>query len=37
MAPDAHHLDTTDHTLEEVIDQVVALVHAAPAAGTTGT
>ncbi len=26
MADDAHHLDTTDHTLDEVVDQVVALV-----------
>ena len=31
MADDAHHVDTTDHTLEEVIDQVVALVREAAA------
>lgn len=29
MAPDAHHIDTTSFTLEEVIDQVVALVEQA--------
>lgn len=29
MAPDAHHIDTTSLTLEEVIDQVVALVEQA--------
>jgi cytidylate kinase len=29
MADDAHHLDTTPYTLEEVIDQVVALVEQA--------
>ncbi len=29
MAVDAHHIDTTPFTLEEVIDQVVALVHEA--------
>lgn len=28
MAEDAHHIDTTPYTLEEVIDQVVALVEA---------
>jgi len=28
MAVDAHHLDTTPYTLEEVVDEVVALVHA---------
>jgi CMP/dCMP kinase len=28
MAADAHHLDTTPYSLEEVVDQVVALVHA---------
>ena len=27
MAVDAHHIDTTPYTLEEVVDQVVALVH----------
>jgi CMP/dCMP kinase len=27
MAPDAHHIDGTSYTLEEVVDQVVALVH----------
>jgi cytidylate kinase len=27
MADDAHHIDTTPYTLEQVIDQVVALVH----------
>ena len=26
MAPDAHHLDTTPYTLDEVVDRVVALV-----------
>lgn len=38
MATDAHHIDTTPFTLEEVIDQVVALVQEArertPAVGT---
>jgi CMP/dCMP kinase len=29
MAADAHHLDTTPYTLDEVVDQVVALVHEA--------
>jgi cytidylate kinase len=29
MADDAHHIDTTPFTLEEVVDQVVALVRAA--------
>ena len=29
MADDAHHIDTTPFTLEEVIDQVVALVERA--------
>jgi cytidylate kinase len=29
MAVDAHHIDTTAYTLEEVVDQVVALVEAA--------
>jgi cytidylate kinase len=29
MADDAHHIDTTPYTLEEVIDQVVALVEQA--------
>lgn len=29
MAVDAHHIDTTPFTLEEVVDQVVALVEAA--------
>jgi len=28
MADDAHHIDTTPYTLDEVVDQVVALVHA---------
>jgi cytidylate kinase len=28
MADDAHHIDTTPFTLDEVVDQVVALVHA---------
>jgi cytidylate kinase len=28
MAVDAHHIDTTPYTLEEVVDQVVALVEA---------
>jgi cytidylate kinase len=28
MAVDAHHLDTTPYTLEEAVDEVVALVHA---------
>lgn len=27
MADDAHHIDTTPYTLEQVVDQVVALVH----------
>jgi len=27
MAVDAHHVDTTPYTLDEVVDQVVALVH----------
>lgn len=31
-ADDAHHIDTTPYTLDEVIDQVVALVEAAVAA-----
>lgn len=31
MAADAHHLDTTPYTLEQVIDQVVALVEAVEA------
>jgi cytidylate kinase len=29
MADDAHHIDTTPYTLEEVIEQVVALVRQA--------
>ena len=29
MAPDAHHLDTTPYTLDEVVAQVVDLVHQA--------
>jgi cytidylate kinase len=29
MADDAHHIDTTPYTLEEVVDQVVALVREA--------
>jgi cytidylate kinase len=29
MADDAHHLDTTSYTLDEVVDRVVALVQAA--------
>jgi cytidylate kinase len=29
MADDAHHIDTTPYTLEEVIDQVVDLVEQA--------
>lgn len=29
MAADAHHLDTTEHTLEEVVEQVVELVRRA--------
>ncbi len=29
MAPDAHHLDTTPYTLDEVVAQVVTLVHEA--------
>jgi len=28
MADDAHHIDTTPYTLDEVVDRVVALVHA---------
>jgi cytidylate kinase len=32
MADDAHHLDTTPYTLEEVVEQVVALVEQARAA-----
>ena len=32
MAPDAHHIDTTPYTLEEVIEQVVALVERAVSA-----
>jgi cytidylate kinase len=31
MADDAHHIDTTPYTLDEVVDQVVALVHEAMA------
>ncbi|HET6626951.1 MAG TPA: (d)CMP kinase [Nocardioidaceae bacterium] len=31
MAEDAHHIDTTPYTLDEVIEQVVALVHKAGA------
>jgi cytidylate kinase len=31
MAEDAHHIDTTPFTLDEVIDQVVALVERATA------
>lgn len=31
MADDAHHIDTTPYTLEEVVDQVVALVEQARA------
>jgi cytidylate kinase len=29
MAEDAHHIDTTPYTLDEVVEQVVALVHKA--------
>jgi CMP/dCMP kinase len=29
MAVDAHHIDTTPYTLEQVVDQVVALVEKA--------
>jgi len=34
MAADAHHLDTTDFTLDEVVTQVVALVRGAGPQGT---
>ena len=37
MADDAHHIDTTPFTLDEVIDQVVALVRAATAPVTDGS
>ena len=37
MADDAHHIDTTPFTLDEVIDQVVALVREATAAVTDGS
>lgn len=36
MADDAHHIDTTPYTLEEVVDQVVALVEEALAGTTDG-
>ncbi len=38
MAEDAHHIDTTPYTLDEVVEQVVALVEKARLApqGTTG-
>jgi cytidylate kinase len=29
MAVDAHHIDTTPYSLDEVVDQVVALVEEA--------
>jgi cytidylate kinase len=34
MAADAHHLDTTPYTLEEVVARVVALVRGAQPQGT---
>lgn len=37
MADDAHHIDTTPFTLDEVIDQVVALVREATAPATDGS
>ena len=37
MADDAHHIDTTPFTLDEVIDQVVALVREATARVTDGS
>jgi cytidylate kinase len=37
MADDAHHIDTTPFTLDEVIDQVVALVREATAPVTDGS
>jgi CMP/dCMP kinase len=37
MADDAHHIDTTPFTLDEVIDQVVALVREATASVTGGS
>ncbi len=37
MADDAHHIDTTPYTLEEVIDQVVALVREAAERVTGGS
>ncbi len=36
MAADAHHIDTTPFTLEEVVDQVVALVEKAVSAAGDG-
>jgi cytidylate kinase len=37
MADDAHHIDTTPYTLDEVIDQVVALVREAAEQVTGGS
>jgi cytidylate kinase len=37
MADDAHHIDTTAFTLDEVIDQVVALVRETAARVTDGS
>ncbi len=37
MADDAHHIDTTPYTLEEVVDQVVALVEKASRARPPGS
>ncbi|MGH2579008.1 MAG: (d)CMP kinase [Actinomycetota bacterium] len=36
MADDAHHIDTTPYTLDEVIDQVIALVVRAEDSGPGG-
>ena len=35
MADDAHHIDTTPFTLDEVVEQVVALVQQARASSST--
>ena len=37
MADDAHHIDTTPYTLDEVVDQIVALVQKAQAQHPTGS
>ena len=37
MADDAQHIDTTPYTLDEVVDQIVALVQKAQAQHPTGS